>query len=109
MFTFVLRRIKFTREGNIILSEEHISMVDAALGTEIDVETVDGVITMKIPAGTQSGTDFKLSGHGVPHLHSESRGPHIVGVIVDTPTKLTKKQKELLEQFKGTKKRGLFS
>ena len=50
---------KFTREGNIILSEEHISMVDAALGTEIDVETVDGVITMKIPAGTQSGTDFK--------------------------------------------------
>ena len=100
---------KFTREGNIILSEEHISMVDAALGTEIDVETVDGVITMKIPAGTQSGTDFKLSGHGVPHLHSESRGPHIVGVIVDTPTKLTKKQKELLEQFRGAKKRGLFS
>ena len=100
---------KFTREGNIILSEEHISMVDAALGTEIDVETVDGVITMKIPAGTQSGTDFKLSGHGVPHLHSGSRGPHIVGVIVDTPTKLTKKQKELLEQFKGAKKRGLFS
>jgi len=45
----------------------------------------------------------------VPHLHSESRGPHIVGVIVDTPTKLTKKQKELLEQFKGAKKRGLFS
>ena len=100
---------KFTREGNIILSEEHISMVDAALGTEIDVETVDGVITMKIPAGTQSGTDFKLSGHGVPHLHSESRGSHIVGVIVDTPTKLTKKQKELLEQFKDAKKRGLFS
>ena len=100
---------KFTREGDIILSEEHISMVDAALGTEIDVETVDGVITMKIPAGTQSGTDFKLSGHGVPHLRSESRGPHIVGVVVDTPTKLTKKQKELLEQFKGMKKRGLFS
>ena len=100
---------KFTREGDIILSEEHISMVDAALGTEIDVETVDGVVRMKIPAGTQSGTDFKLSGHGVPHLRNDSRGPHIVGVIVDTPTKLTKKQRELLEQFDGAKKRGLFS
>ncbi len=59
-----------TREGAIILSEEKISMVDAALGCEIDVETVDGKITMKIPAGTQSGTPFKLSGHGVPLMRS---------------------------------------
>lgn len=99
---------KFTREGDIILSEEHISMVDAALGTEIDVETVDGLVRMKVPAGTQSGTDFKLSKHGVPHLRSDMRGPHIVSVIVDTPTKLSKKQKDLLEQFGGAKKRGLF-
>ncbi|MES2876697.1 MAG: molecular chaperone DnaJ, partial [Patescibacteria group bacterium] len=86
----------FTREGDLILSEEHIDMIDAALGAEIDVETVDGKVRMKIPAGTQSGTDFKLSGHGVPHLRSERRGAHIVQVIVDTPTKLSKKQKELL-------------
>jgi len=99
---------KFTREGDLILSEEHISMVDAALGTEIDVETVDGIVRMKIPAGTQSGTDFKLSGHGVPHLRSDKRGAHIVSIIVDIPTKLTKKQKELLEQFDGAKKRGIF-
>lgn len=99
---------KFTREGDIILSEEHVSMVDAALGTEIDVETVDGTVRMKIPAGTQSGTDFKLSGHGVPHLRGTQRGAHIVSVIVDTPTKLTKKQKELLEQFNEKKKRGIF-
>lgn len=99
---------KFTREGDIILSEEHISMIDAALGTEIEVETVDGSVRMKIPTGTQSGTDFKLSGHGVPHLRRETRGPHIVQIIVDTPTKLSKKQKELLEQFRGTKKRGIF-
>jgi molecular chaperone DnaJ len=99
---------KFTREGDIILSEEHVSMIDAALGTEIDVETVDGVVRMKIPAGTQSGTDFKLSAHGVPHMRGNSRGAHIVSVIVDTPTKLTKKQKELLEQFSGAKKRSLF-
>ena len=55
-----------TREGAIILSEEHVDMVDAALGCEIEVETVDGKVTMKVPAGTQSGTPFKLSGHGVP-------------------------------------------
>lgn len=99
---------KFTREGDIILSEEHISMIDAALGTEIDVDTVDGAIRMKVPAGTQSGTDFKLSSHGVPHMRGTARGPHIVSVIVDTPTKLTKKQKDLLEQFEGTKKRSIF-
>lgn len=98
---------KFTREGDLILSEEHISMVDAALGTEINVATVDGDVRMKVPAGTQSGTDFKLSAHGVPHLRGASRGAHIVSVIVDTPTKLSKKQKELLEQFHGAK-RGLF-
>jgi len=95
----------FTREGDIILSDEKISMVDAALGTEIDVDTVDGTVRMKIPAGTQSNTDFKLSGHGVPHMNSDRRGPHIVNIIVETPTKLSRKQKELLEEFEG-KKRG---
>ena len=98
---------KFTREGDLILSEEHISMIDAALGTEIEVETVDGPLTMKIPAGTQSGTDFKLSAHGVPHLRGNGRGSHIVTIHVDTPTKLTKKQKELLQAF-SEKKRGFF-
>lgn len=98
----------FTREGDLILSEEHIDMVEASLGTEIDVETVDGEVRMKVPAGTQSGTDFKLSGHGVPHIKGETRGAHIVTIIVDIPTKLTKQQKELLEQFNLPKKRGLF-
>lgn len=100
----------FTREGDLILSEEHVSMVDAALGTEINVDTVDGKVRMKVPAGTQSGTDFKLSGHGVPHVRSESRGPHIVTITVDTPTKLTKQQKELLEQFRvgSSKKHRMF-
>jgi len=93
---------KFTREGDIILSEESIGMVDAALGTEIDVETVDGIVTMKIPAGTQSGTDFKLSDHGVPHINSKSRGPHIVTVAVDTPNGLSRHQKKLLEELKSS-------
>ena len=100
---------KFTREGDLILSEQHVGMVEAALGTEIEVETVDGKVRMKVPAGTQSGTDFKLSGHGVPHLRSDRRGSHIVQIIVDTPTKLSKKQRELLESFGGAKKRSLFT
>lgn len=95
---------QFTREGELILSEEHVGMVDAALGTEIEVATVDGPIKMKIPAGTQSGTDFKLSGHGVPKIRSDSRGDHIVTITVDTPAKLTKQQSELLAEFKKAKK-----
>jgi molecular chaperone DnaJ len=90
---------KFTREGDLILSEEHINMIDAALGTEIEVETVDGPVQMKVPPGTQSGSDFKLSNHGVPHLKGNSRGAHIVTIVVDTPTKLTKRQQELLREF----------
>lgn len=98
----------FTREGDIILSDEKIGMVEAALGTEIDVETVDGTVRMKIPAGTQSNTDFKLSDHGVPHVNSDRRGPHIVNIVVETPVKLSRKQRELLEEFEGGKKRGVF-
>lgn len=92
----------FTREGDLILSEAHVDMVQAALGTEIDVDTVDGKVRMKVPAGTQSGTDFKLSEHGVPHLRGGGRGAHIVTIIVDTPTKLTNEQRELLERFANT-------
>jgi len=90
---------KFTREGDLILSDEHIDMVTAALGGEIEVETVDGNVTMKIPPGTQSHSDFKLSNHGVFHLRGTSRGAHIVTIIVDIPTKLTKDQQALLNTF----------
>lgn len=109
---YVMVRVKphkhLTREGTLILSEEKISMVDAALGCELEVETVDGPITMKVPAGTQSGTPFKLSGHGVPFRADGDRGPHIVTIIVETPKNLSRKQKELLEEFKSAKKRTIF-
>lgn len=113
---YVFIRVKphkhLTREGTIILSETRISMADAALGTTVDVETVDGNVRMRISAGTQSGTPFKLSGHGVPLMRSDGdRGPHIVTVIVETPKNLTKRQKELLEEFRGgakSKKRGFW-
>lgn len=99
---------EFTREGSLVLSKIHIDMVDASLGTEIEVNTVDGPVRMKIPAGTQNGTDFKLSGHGVPSLRSDARGAHIVTVMVDTPTKLSKRQVELLNEFKSNNKKGWF-
>lgn len=112
VFVRVKPHKRLTREGSLILSEKVVSMVDAALGTTVDVETVDGDVRMKIPAGTQSGTPFKLSGHGVPLMRSDGdRGPHIVTVIVETPKNLTKHQKELLEEFRGdskTKKRGFW-
>lgn len=99
---------EFTREGSLILSKVHLSMVDAALGTEIEVATVDGPVRMKVPAGTQNGTDFKLSGHGVPSLRNDTRGAHIVTVMVDTPTKLSRRQVELLNEFKANNKKGWF-
>jgi molecular chaperone DnaJ len=100
---------KFTREGDLILSNEHIRMVDAALGTEIEVDTVDGPVKMRIPIGTQSGTDFKLSGHGAPRLRGGSRGAHIVTISVDTPTKLSAQQKKIIEQLRDAdSKKGLF-
>jgi molecular chaperone DnaJ len=98
----------FTREGDLILSSQHIDMVSAALGTEIDIATVDGSIRMKVPAGTQSGTDFKLSNHGVRHPRGETRGAHIVTLIVDTPSKLSKKQQALLKEFAGHDKKSFF-
>jgi len=90
---------KFTRVEHNILSDYRVGMADAALGTEIPVETVDGKVTLKVPAGTQSGKVFKLSGKGVPLVNSTRRGDHLVTVNVETPTHLSSQQKDLLEQF----------
>lgn len=98
---------KFTREGDLILSEETIDMVDAALGINLKVDTVDGEKTLKIPAGTQPGTDFRLKGLGVPHIKGSGRGDHIVSIKVEVPKKLNRKQQELLKSLKDAK--GLWS
>lgn len=94
---------RFRREGANIFSEIKISFPKAALGTEVDVETVHGVVTLKVPAGTQSGKTFKLSDRGLPQLHSSRKGDHLVTIIVETPTKLSGKQKKLLEEFESDK------
>ena len=98
---------RFVRSGRDIHSEAKIAMADAALGTEIEVETVDGNVTLKIPAGTQSGKVLRLTGRGVPVLGRTNRGDHLVKVNVDIPTKLSAKQRQLLEEFaaeSGSKK-----
>lgn len=90
---------KFTRKGNDIYIDTHISMGKAALGTEITVPTVDGDVKYTIPAGTQSGTLFRLKGKGIPRVNSEGRGDQYVKVIVDIPKNLNEKQKEALRVF----------
>ena len=89
----------FTREGDLILSEETVDMAQAALGAQIAIRTIDGEVKMRIPAGTQSGTDFRLDKKGVPHMKGSGRGAHIVRVTVRTPIKLSGKQKKLMEEF----------
>jgi len=90
----------FEREGSNILSNTEISFSQAALGDKIPVETVDGNVTLKIPAGTQSGTVFKLRNKGAHILQGSGRGDQLVHIIVKTPQKLSRKEKQLFEELK---------
>ncbi|MDD5693432.1 MAG: molecular chaperone DnaJ [Patescibacteria group bacterium] len=94
---------RFERDGFDIMSNSEISFPQAALGTNVEVETVDGKVILKVPAGTQSGKVFRLSNHGVPRLSGKNRGDHLVTVLVKTPTNISRKQKKLLEEFDSDK------
>lgn len=90
----------FQREGADLYCRVPISMVTAALGGAVEVPTIDGDKTkVKIPEGTQSQKRFRLSGKGMPILRSRSSGDMYVQVVVETPQKLTKRQRELLAEF----------
>lgn len=89
----------FRREGANVICEVPIGITQAALGAEIDVPTPHGKVKMKIPAGTQSGNVFRLKGKGVPDLRGYGHGDALVRVVVETPRKLTAKQRALLEEF----------
>jgi molecular chaperone DnaJ len=89
----------FIREDTEVICEVPISFAQAALGSTIEVPTLDGKVKMKIPTGTQSGKVFRLRGKGIPHLNGYQRGDQHVRVTVEVPEKLSKKQRELLEQF----------
>jgi molecular chaperone DnaJ len=88
---------RFEREGSSIISTKRIGFTQAALGDTIEVETVDGPVDLKIPAGTQTGTQFRLRGKGVPMRGG--RGDQIVIVEVATPEKLSREQKKMLEDL----------
>ncbi len=92
---------EFERHGADIISRAKVGMVDAALGTTIDVKTLEGSVKVKIPSGTQHGKVIKLSGKGIPLINSSRHGDHLIEVTVEVPTKLSAKQKKLLEQFRN--------
>lgn len=102
----------FNREGNDIIVEQDVDMVQAALGDEIEILTVDGPENIKVPAGTQPNDIITLRKKGVPHLRGNGRGDMHVVCRVQIPKKINAKQKKLLEEFSGikaSKKKGLFS
>ena len=100
---YITFRIKsepgFERQDYNILSRQQINIVQAALGDKIGVLTVDGPVTLKVPAGVESGTVFKLNGKGVVRLHGRGRGDHLVEIAVKTPKKLSRQAKKLLEEL----------
>jgi len=98
----VARHPLFTREGNAVLYDMSISIVQAALGAEVEVPTLDGKVKYNIPEGTQTGTVFRLRGKGVTNLRGGGRGDQFVTVKVEIPTGLTGEQKDLLRKFGET-------
>lgn len=90
---------KFVRAGYDIRTEEKISVRQAILGDKIDVDTIRGQVSLKIPEGTQSGTVFKLREKGITRLNNRGLGDQFIKIIVEIPKSLNKKQKQLLEDL----------
>jgi molecular chaperone DnaJ len=97
----VLPHEKFTRRGQDILSTEYINFSTATLGGEMEIDTIEGKLILKIPPGTQSGETFRIKSKGVPDLHGRGRGNHLVKITVEVPKKLSREQKELIEELKN--------
>jgi molecular chaperone DnaJ len=95
----VKRHEQFERDGDDIYYELKLTFPQASLGDEIEVPTIHGKVKLKIPAGTQSGAQFRLKDKGVKNVHGYGMGHQYVIVKVVTPTKLTEKQKQLLRDF----------
>lgn len=89
----------FTRDGDNVLFELPINFAQAALGAEVEVPTLYGKSKLKMPAGSQTGTIFRLKDKGIPHLHGGGRGDQLVRLLVVTPESLTKEQRRLFEEL----------
>lgn len=102
----------FEREGNNVYIDMPITFVQAALGATVKVPTLDGLVELDIPEGTQTGSRFRMKGKGIPFLRSKSRGDQYVTVNVEVPRNLTARQKEILKGFdedKNYKQKKTFS
>ncbi|MBI2575490.1 molecular chaperone DnaJ, partial [Candidatus Woesearchaeota archaeon] len=108
VFIHVKPHAVFERQGNDIRAEIPITITQAALGAEIEVPTLKGKATMTIPSGTQPETVFRMKGKGLPDLETGHYGDEKVKVTVTVPAKLSKRQKELLQEFEKEEKKGLF-
>lgn len=95
----ILPSDRYERDGADLWMALHVTMTQAALGTEMVVDTLDGEEKVEIHAGTQSGKTVRLRGKGVPHLRSRGRGDLRIRIEVDTPTNLSKEQEQLLRDF----------
>jgi len=105
IFVNVKRDPRFRREGTEIYSDASVSYVDAILGSEAVVPTVDGDVTIKVPAGSQPETVLRLKGKGAPKLGSkDDRGNHYVTLKVNVPTSLSSKEKALIEELRELQK-----
>lgn len=100
--TTVRQSPKFKRRGYDIITEHEITFSQAALGTEADIETVYGKVRIRIPAGTQPGTQIRLKGKGVKHPSGRGVGDHYVIIRLNVPTRLSKDQKRLLEELENS-------
>lgn len=98
----------FQRQGENLYCEIPINFVQAALGTEVEIPTLEGRVSMKVPAGTQSGTTFRLKGKGVVQPGGSYRGDQMVKVIVEIPKNLSSEQKQILRKFEELNGRGSY-
>ena len=92
----------FERDGDDLHCIVPISFPQAALGTELFIETLEGQETVRVPEGVQSGREFRIRGKGVPHLNERGKGDLVVEIRVTTPAKLTRQQRDLMKQLSET-------
>ncbi|MFC1733422.1 molecular chaperone DnaJ [candidate division KSB1 bacterium] len=90
---------EFERDNDDIKTTQNIHLLQAVLGDEIDIKTIHGNIKLKIPAGTKNGKVFKLKDYGVPRIGTGNKGDHYVKIMVEVPTKLSKKERELYDEL----------
>ena len=90
---------QFRRDGTTVLYEQPVTFFQAAMGTELEIPTIDGKVKYTLPAGTQTGTTFRLRGKGIPELRGRGRGDQYVTIRVQVPTSMNAEQKEALRAF----------